>query len=124
MSAHRLLLLLVLFAASCATAPIPRPRVATDADVDALLPQLSNWGRWGAGDQLGTLNYITAAAVRDARKLVTEGRTVGLPLVDNADLDELARVCAARKRWEFLLVIAPWRLTGATSSPVNPIAVY
>lgn len=31
---------------------------------------------------------------------------------------------AARSRWEFLLVIAPWRMTGATSSPVNPIAIF
>jgi hypothetical protein len=49
---------------------------------------------------------------------------LGLPLVDDVELDELARVCKSRGRWEFLLVIAPWRMTGVTSSPVNPIAVY
>ena len=49
---------------------------------------------------------------------------LGLPLVDNADLDPVARICAEQKRWEFLIVIAPWRMTGATSSPVNPIAVF
>ncbi|HYO76821.1 MAG TPA: cyclase family protein, partial [Thermoanaerobaculia bacterium] len=49
---------------------------------------------------------------------------LGLPLVDNAELDEVARLCASKRRWEFLIVIAPWRMTGATSSPVNPIAIF
>lgn len=49
---------------------------------------------------------------------------LGLPLVDNANLDELAQLAASRKRWTFLLVIAPWRMTGATSSPVNPLAIF
>jgi kynurenine formamidase len=49
---------------------------------------------------------------------------LGMPLVDNADLDPLAALCASRKQWEFLVVIAPWRITGATSSPVNPIAIF
>lgn len=245
----------------CASSPTPsRPTIASDRDLDAVLPQLSNWGRWGRADELGTLNYLTAAAVRDARNLVTEGKTIslarpvtlagnegirraeyemlkdesgtrdylggiwhgfaqthldalchaftttgemyngvatsevtaagcgklgigaiaergvagrgvlldvgalhggslepgtaimtadleaaacrqgvvirsgdihaiaipylGLPLVDNAELDPLAAACAARSRWDFMLVIAPWRMTGATSSPVNPIAIF
>jgi hypothetical protein len=49
---------------------------------------------------------------------------LGLPLVDNAELDALAETAARLGRSEFLLVIAPWRLNGATSSPVNPIAVF
>ena len=49
---------------------------------------------------------------------------MGLPLVDNADLDALATTAARLRRWEFLVVIAPWRLAGTTSSPVNPIAVF
>ncbi len=28
--------------------------------------RLSNWGRWGADDQKGTLNLITAEMVREA----------------------------------------------------------
>ena len=296
--------------------PAAYPSVTSDDDLDALLPRLSNWGRWGQADQRGTLNYITAATIRSARELVTDGRTVslaravtlagndgirraeyemmkdesgtrdylgavwhgfaqthldalchaftssgemynaipaaevtasgcgkldigviaergvvgrgvlldigalhggklepgtaitvndleaaarrqgtvirsgdilvvrtgagtantrerraglhpecllwvkdkqiallisdgdsdvaplpaverwssafhsigipylGLPLVDNAELEEVAGICAAQRRWEFLLVIAPWRMTGATSSPVNPIAIF
>jgi hypothetical protein len=49
---------------------------------------------------------------------------MGLPLVDNAELDELAQNCRRRGRWFFLITIAPWRLSGATSAPFNPIAVF
>ncbi len=49
---------------------------------------------------------------------------MGLWLIDNANLEDLARACAQRRRWEFLLTIAPLRLPAATGSPVNPIAVF
>lgn len=54
------------------------PSVRSDADLDALLPRLSNWGRWGAGDQLGTLNHLTPARVKAARALVRSGLSVSL----------------------------------------------
>jgi kynurenine formamidase len=40
--------------------------------------ELSNWGRWGAADRLGTLNYITPEARRAAARGVEDGRAVGL----------------------------------------------
>ena len=49
---------------------------------------------------------------------------LGLPLLDNADLEELSRVCAEERRWEFFVSVAPWRFKGATSSPVNPLAMF
>ncbi len=49
---------------------------------------------------------------------------MGLPLLDNADFDELATVCAELGRWEFQLVIAPLYVKGGTGSPVNPIAIF
>ena len=49
---------------------------------------------------------------------------MGLWLIDNANLEDLARPRPARRRWEFLLTIAPLRLKGVTGSPVNPIAVF
>ena len=49
---------------------------------------------------------------------------MGLWLIDNANLEELARACAERRRWEFMLTVAPLRLLHATGSPVNPIAVF
>jgi len=48
---------------------------------------------------------------------------MGLHLLDNLDLDELAVACAAARRWSFLLVVAPLVLDRGTASPVNPIAV-
>ena len=53
-------------------------KVETDADIERLLPELTNWGRWGKEDQLGTLNYITAAHRRKAAALVKTGRIVAL----------------------------------------------
>jgi kynurenine formamidase len=49
---------------------------------------------------------------------------MGLWLIDNANLEEVAAACAARHRWEFMLTVAPLRLAAATGSPVNPIALF
>ncbi len=49
---------------------------------------------------------------------------LGLWLIDNMNLEDLARACAERGRWEFLLTIAPLRLRNVTGSPVNPIALF
>ncbi len=48
---------------------------------------------------------------------------MGMPLLDNAQLDPLADACAALGRWEFMVVVAPLVIPGATGSPVNPIAI-
>lgn len=44
--------------------------------------RVRNWGRWGADDQIGALNFITPDVVRDAARLVTQGRVfpLGIPL--------------------------------------------
>lgn len=39
-------------------------------------------------------------------------------------LAELAGVCAAEKRWEFLFTMLPWRFVGVTSSATNPVAMF
>jgi kynurenine formamidase len=49
---------------------------------------------------------------------------MGMPIVDNAFLDDLAATCERLGRWEFLLTVAPLRLVGGTSSPLNPIAMF
>jgi kynurenine formamidase len=49
---------------------------------------------------------------------------MGLWLIDNANLEDLAQACAARRRWEFMLTVAPLRLQATTGSPVNPIALF
>ena len=53
-------------------------RKLTKADIDRMMTELSNWGRWGPDDQLGTLNLITPAKRKQAVALVKEGFAVSL----------------------------------------------
>lgn len=48
---------------------------------------------------------------------------MGLHLLDNLRLDNLAEACATHNQWTFQFTVAPLRVTGATGSPVNPIAL-
>ncbi len=48
---------------------------------------------------------------------------LGLWLVDNMALHELAGACRTSQRWDFLFTMAPLRIVGSTSSPVNPLAL-
>jgi kynurenine formamidase len=50
--------------------------------------------------------------------------TMGIHLIDNCNLDDVAAACAARSRWTFLCAIAPLVLIRGTASPVNPLAVF
>lgn len=50
----------------------------TEAEVLELFDGLSNWGRWGDDDKLGTLNLITTDVTKAAAAVVTHGRTVSL----------------------------------------------
>jgi len=49
---------------------------------------------------------------------------MGMQLLDNQHLEDVAAACAARSRWEFMLVVAPLKLIGGTASLVNPIAIF
>ena len=49
---------------------------------------------------------------------------MGIHLIDNCDLEDVAEASAARSRWTFLCVIAPLVLEKGTASPVNPLAVF
>jgi kynurenine formamidase len=44
--------------------------------------RLSNWGRWGADDQIGTLNHVTPADIVAAAKLIRRGKVfaLGIPI--------------------------------------------
>ncbi|MGN9793648.1 cyclase family protein [Streptomyces sp. OZ13] len=42
--------------------------------------RVNNWGRWGADDEIGTLNLITGEVVRNAAATVRSGRRVPLAL--------------------------------------------
>jgi kynurenine formamidase len=49
---------------------------------------------------------------------------MGLWLLDNCDLEDVAEACAARNRWEFMFVLSPLRILGGTGSPANPLAIF
>jgi kynurenine formamidase len=49
---------------------------------------------------------------------------LGMNLLDNLALNELAATADKLKRWEFMLTIAPLRVQNGAGSPVNPVAVF
>ena len=56
--------------------------MALPADVLALAARVRNWGRWGADDELGTLNLLTAEVVKAAAAEIQTGRrlALGIPM--------------------------------------------
>ena len=52
--------------------------VVTRAEYERWQRELSNWGRWGKDDELGTLNLVTPAKRKAAAALVKEGVAVSL----------------------------------------------
>ena len=49
---------------------------------------------------------------------------MGVWILDNCDLEAVSRAAQDRKRWEFLLTVAPLAVPGGTGSPVNPVATF
>ena len=56
----------------------PESHDLNQADIERLMEELSNWGRWGPSDELGAANLITPAKRLEAIALATEGITVSL----------------------------------------------
>lgn len=56
----------------------PAQETLDRATLDTWMKELSNWGRWGAKDQLGAPNLITPEVRRKAAALVKEGVSVSL----------------------------------------------
>jgi kynurenine formamidase len=104
-------------------------------------------GPWNASLELAGLHYSCAPWLRergvallgcdgvsDFRPHGVEGVRIpmhtltlvamGMQLLDNQNLEDLAEACASRRRWEFQLIVAPLRLERGTASAVNPIAVF
>ena len=54
----------------------------SEATLRKLALEVRNWGRWGAQDEIGTLNYITPDKIAAAARLVTAGTVfaLGIPL--------------------------------------------
>ncbi|MCX2979857.1 cyclase family protein [Halieaceae bacterium IMCC14734] len=49
---------------------------------------------------------------------------MGMPLLDNLDLDAAADYARQQGRWTFMFVGAPLRIPGGTGSPLNPLAIF
>jgi hypothetical protein len=64
------------------------PHTVTAEQYTRWKTELSNWGRWGPTDELGTLNLITPEKRRQAAALVREGVSVSLA----ADADTVQAV--------------------------------
>ena len=65
-------------------------------------------------------HYATVAAPLHTVSLVT----LGMWLIDNTNLEQLAEACLQRDRYEFMLTMGPLKLRNVTGSPVNPIAIF
>src|SRR5450755_4312716 len=57
---------------------LPSRPLVSEAQFEAWQTELSNWGRWGKDDELGTLNLITPEKRKAALALVKKGVPVSL----------------------------------------------
>ena len=55
-------------------------RRLTRKDVHRAAKRYKNWGRWGKDDEIGTLNFTTAADIVSAARLVRKGKVISLAL--------------------------------------------
>jgi kynurenine formamidase len=62
---------------------VPAATHVTAAEFEALFDSVRSWGRWGADDERGALNRLTAGRVAAAARLVRSGRAVSLSLPVN-----------------------------------------
>ena len=54
------------------------------SDIEAMAKRVSNWGRWGPDDELGTLNYIGPDELKAAAAAVRKGKSISLGLDFNS----------------------------------------
>ena len=47
-----------------------------------------------------------------------------MSLIDDVDTEALAETAARLRRWEFMFVVTPLSVPGATGGPVNPVAIF
>ncbi len=77
-SHHFVLLIVAAIATAASGADSTSSRTAQKSDFERWMTELSNWGRWGAADEAGTVSLITPARRRAAAALVTEGVSFSL----------------------------------------------
>jgi len=120
---------------------------------DAVLIRTGRWARraekgpWAAQEKMAGLHASSARWLkqRDVAVFASEGPgdvlpsgvdgvpwplhqllliSMGVPMLDNCDFEELTRAAMARNRWTFLFTVAPLRAGSATGAPVNPVAIF
>ncbi|MBM4184842.1 MAG: cyclase family protein [Gemmatimonadetes bacterium] len=100
------------------------------------------YGQGGAGLHASVLPWLhergvavlVGDAVNDVQPSGVEGINrpihqltqvnLGLPIVDNGYLEDVAREAAARRRWEFMVSLQIPRIVGGTAAPFNAIATF
>ncbi len=106
------------------TGPVDVMKVGSAGPLPELLPLVHERGVAVLGSDTGN-DVVPSSYERFSNPVHQIGIVaMGLWILDNAWLDDLAQACQARQRWDFLITIAPLRLSNATGSPVNPIAVF
>jgi hypothetical protein len=101
-----------------------------------------NYARQGAGLHASVLPWLkergvamlVGDAVNDVQPSGVEGLNrpihqltqvfIGLPLVDNGYLEDVAREAAQRRRWEFMVSWQITKVPGGTAGPFNAIATF
>jgi kynurenine formamidase len=83
---------------------------------------------WDVMDASGQEEYGNRLVLPDGSSIAFPVHLIAIPhmglaLVDNAALEELAETCLRYDRYEFLVLVAPLIVPGGTGSAVNPIAV-
>jgi kynurenine formamidase len=112
------------YARRLAEGPAPPLHAGSPGPHAALLPWLKERGVAVLGSD--THNDVTPTPYPALGSPFHIGALVGLGLwlIDNMNLEDIATACADRGRWEFMLTLAPLRLRNVTGSPVNPIALF
>lgn len=117
--------------------PASQRAPANAEQFDQLFQQVKNWGRWGAEDQLGTVNLITDAKRRQALKLAKTGLTVSLahnPLLEKSEDNALPFEHSMNPGFTtdtyrvsyhgYMITINPMPVTGGTGSPLNTLVTF
>jgi kynurenine formamidase len=78
------------------TDPTATRDILTVDDLHASAERNRQWGRWGAEDEIGTLNNVTPEAVAAAAKLVRKGKAFGLAMPFDSNGPQQPRVGSRR----------------------------
>jgi kynurenine formamidase len=80
-------------------------------DLRALAARVSNWGRWGADDQRGTLNLIDEAAVLRGSAAVRQGKSFSLSIPMDSEGPQTGRIMG-RENPIHTVTVASFAFTG------------